>query len=164
MLGARSDVQWYRPEQGGGELLLPRPGGQRTLTYVLALRLPAAAEHEHHALSLKRPTLPAGLPEHLSHTKQALAGGYAVLALDPQDSKHDCWSSTDRRGFRNDQPLVRAAGRGWGQLSHPLLVSFLAARGAHSDCRCGGGWAAANPCNRHPHPPSRPPACPLERR
>lgn len=29
--------------------------------------------------------LPAGLPEEVSHTKQALARGYAVLAVDSKD-------------------------------------------------------------------------------
>lgn len=66
-----------------------------------------------HCLTLRALMLPAGLPEHLSHTKQALAAGYAVLALDPHDSKHDCWSSTDRNGHRNDQPLVSSASSYW---------------------------------------------------
>ncbi|KAL4438660.1 hypothetical protein ABPG77_006264 [Micractinium sp. CCAP 211/92] len=45
-----------------------------------------------------------GFPEHLSHTKQALARGYNVLALEPHDSKGLCWSSSDKGIYINDQP------------------------------------------------------------
>lgn len=55
----------------------------------------------------------AGLPEHVSHTKQALALGYSVLAMDPTDSRHQCWSSSNsKRGFINDQPHVRSRTNG----------------------------------------------------
>lgn len=50
-----------------------------------------------------------GFPEHVSHTKQALARRYAVLAMNPQDKRWGCWSSTDRGVFKNDQPVVIAA-------------------------------------------------------
>ncbi len=38
--------------------------------------------------------LPAGLPEEVSHTKQALARGYAVLAVDSRNRDFDnrCYS------------------------------------------------------------------------
>ena len=45
------------------------------------------------------PRRAAGFPEHVSQTKQALALGYAVLALDPLDFRHLCWSSSDRGGW-----------------------------------------------------------------
>ena len=40
---------------------------------------------------------------------QALARGYNVLALDPQDGKVFCWSSSDKGNYVNDQPLVRGS-------------------------------------------------------
>jgi hypothetical protein len=36
-----------------------------------------------------------GLPEDVSHTRQALARGYAVLVPEPQDARTWCWSGTD---------------------------------------------------------------------
>lgn len=29
--------------------------------------------------------------------------------MDPTDDKHECWSSVEREGYANDQPLVVAA-------------------------------------------------------
>lgn len=49
-----------------------------------------------------------GFGEHLSHTKQALARGYNVLSLDPQDDKNFCWSSANRGPYTNDQPQAIA--------------------------------------------------------
>ncbi|KAL4448029.1 hypothetical protein ABPG75_005248 [Micractinium tetrahymenae] len=48
-----------------------------------------------------------GLPEDVSHTKQALARGYALLALDP-NSRDLCWSSSAKGSYVNDQPDVIA--------------------------------------------------------
>lgn len=46
----------------------------------------------------------------MSHTKQALRLGYSVLAMDPSDSRHQCWSSSSSRaGYINDQPNASAA-------------------------------------------------------
>ena len=51
------------------------------------------------------PTAPrAGFPEDVAKTKAALARGYAVIALDPLDRAHLCWTGNPRRG--DDQPLV----------------------------------------------------------
>ena len=47
----------------------------------------------------------------MSHTKQALALGYSVLAMDPTDGRHQCWSSSkSKRGYMNDQPHVSREG------------------------------------------------------
>lgn len=56
----------------------------------------------------------AGLPEDVSHTKQALARGYTLLAMDPH-SRDLCWSSSTRGSYVNDQPDVRPAGGGRAQ-------------------------------------------------
>lgn len=45
----------------------------------------------------------------MSHTKQALARGYTLLAMEPNDEKGLCWSSTNKNGYVNDQPDVRRA-------------------------------------------------------
>lgn len=59
-----------------------------------------------HRGTLLRHPAPAGLPEELSLTKQALKRGYALLALSPKDQKHLCWSSgTDISA--NDQSQAR---------------------------------------------------------
>ncbi|KAL4442067.1 hypothetical protein ABPG77_011328 [Micractinium sp. CCAP 211/92] len=50
-----------------------------------------------------------GLPEDVSHTKQALARGYTLLALEPNDDKGLCWSSSVKDGYVNDQPDAIAA-------------------------------------------------------
>lgn len=52
----------------------------------------------------------AGMPEDVSHTKQALARGYTLLALDP-NSPDLCWSSSAKGSYVNDQPDVSAGGR-----------------------------------------------------
>lgn len=44
----------------------------------------------------------------MSHTKQALSHGYNVLALEPNDERVLCWSSSDRGAYSNDQPDVSA--------------------------------------------------------
>lgn len=50
----------------------------------------------------------------MSHVKQALALGYSVLALDPNDAAHNCWSSSTRGRNVNDQPDVRSCVTGAG--------------------------------------------------
>lgn len=55
----------------------------------------------------------------MSHSKQALARGYAVLALEPNDNRVLCWSSSDRGPYVNDQPDVRRGGEGAGQGRQP---------------------------------------------
>lgn len=52
------------------------------------------------------PSRGVGFPEHVSHTKQALAAGYNVVVMDPSDTRHLCWSSTNNDGWSNDQPRV----------------------------------------------------------
>ena len=96
-----------------------------------------------------KPQPSAGLPEHVSHTKQALALGYSVLAMDPTDARHQCWSSSNsRRGFINDQPHVR--------------TSAAAVLAAGLGCHPGAAWMRGRwLCTRlgphsEPHHPSRP--------
>lgn len=75
------------------------------------------------------PALPcrAGLPEDVSHTKQALARGYTLLAMEPHDAKGLCWSSSVKGGYVNDQPDVRR--RGWaGRRMHEGHSGVLARR------------------------------------
>ncbi|KAL4427851.1 hypothetical protein ABPG75_001940 [Micractinium tetrahymenae] len=50
-----------------------------------------------------------GLPEDVSHTKQALAKGYTLLAMEPNDQRALCWSSSTKNGYVNDQPDAIAA-------------------------------------------------------
>ncbi len=58
----------------------------------------------------------------MSHTKQALALGFSVLAMDPTDARHQCWSSSNsKRGYQNDQPHVRR-GKVLGWL-HALVLA-----------------------------------------
>jgi hypothetical protein len=63
----------------------------------------------------------------VSHSKQALARGYAVLALEPNDDRVLCWSSSDRGRYVNDQSDVS---RGWGDIRLALPA------------REGGKWTA----------------------
>ncbi|KAL4424442.1 hypothetical protein ABPG77_006380 [Micractinium sp. CCAP 211/92] len=49
-----------------------------------------------------------GFPEHVAHTKQALAAGYSLLAMDPQDNRHLCWSSSKQGLYVDDRPMVVA--------------------------------------------------------
>lgn len=49
---------------------------------------------------------PPGFPEHVSHTKQALARRYTVLAIEPLDKRHLCFSSSNRGYFDDDRPKV----------------------------------------------------------
>lgn len=57
----------------------------------------------------------------MSHTKQALAAGYSVLAMDPTDARHQCWSSSNsKKGYQNDQPHVR---RGAGLRLQALMLA-----------------------------------------
>lgn len=72
------------------------------------LPLPAAGIAHFPCSAAHRPPSPlrAGFPEHVSHTKQALAAGYNVVVMDPSDTRHLCWSSTNNDGWSNDQPRV----------------------------------------------------------
>ncbi|KAL4437067.1 hypothetical protein ABPG75_004206 [Micractinium tetrahymenae] len=47
-----------------------------------------------------------GFPEHVAHTKQALALGYSLLAMEPQDNRHLCWSSSEQGYFVDDRSKV----------------------------------------------------------
>lgn len=97
-LGRASAVQ--HPERS--------PGGERPLGRPIP---PSSPSHARCASVPFKPPPRAGLPEHVSHTKQALALGYSVLAMDPTDGRHQCWSSSNsKRGYMNDQPHVSSRG------------------------------------------------------
>lgn len=87
------------------------PPGRRTQPGLLGLACSASMHQSRPApVNHHHTTAPhAGFPEHLSHTKQALARGYNVLALEPHDSKGLCWSSSDKGIYINDQPQVGPA-------------------------------------------------------
>ncbi|KAL4853672.1 hypothetical protein ACK3TF_005391 [Chlorella vulgaris] len=67
-----------------------------------------------------------GFPEHVSQTKQALALGYAMLALEPSDFRHLCWSSSTTGIYLNDQPnateLIRSFVSSQGLRDKPLYL------------------------------------------
>ena len=77
----------------------------------------------------------AGFPEHVSHAKQALAAGYNIVVMDPSDTRHLCWSSTNNDGWTNDQPRVRAP-----------CASLAGSSGGGSGWAPGcAGWLGAGP-------------------
>ena len=73
-----------------------------------------------------------GFPEDVSQTKQALARGYAVLVLTPQDTKTLCWSS--KRDLKDALEIVEHFLAANALMSKPLYTL-----GASS----GGGLALA---------------------
>lgn len=97
---------------------------------------------------LSKPPLPfAGLPEELAHTKQALARGYAVVAVDAA-------SPTRCFGIHADQADVVAILKDW------LKAQALEARGGASSGTSCGGWmsdvGAAVPAPLLPNQPQPP--------
>lgn len=90
-------------------------------------------QRQYHCLPLSTAT---GFPEHVSQTKQALARGYSVLALDPNDARHLCWSSASRGTWVNDQTDVSTRG-GWAG-----WAGMLGKRAGSS--RSGAEWGRSN--------------------
>lgn len=68
-----------------------------------------------------------GYPEYVAQTKQALARGYHVLALQAADAGSNCWSSSTRGGRVDDRPHVRLAGGGLPGASRLLEAAGRAA-------------------------------------
>lgn len=95
----------------------PRPmGGGKTLSTHVPLSICVPPQVLIHGCGRQAnsfwPTDPAAcpecnpLPEHVAQTKQALARGYSVLALSPNDVGSKCWSSSSRNGRVDDRPHV----------------------------------------------------------
>ncbi|KAL4458454.1 hypothetical protein ABPG75_013319 [Micractinium tetrahymenae] len=161
VLGTLGDPSFFKYPDGSGRVALYRTPKSRSTRCVCIFV--HGCKHDPYSWFYKSPKCPqcTGLPEEVSHSKQCLAHGCAVLALMSKDRQYRsrCFSSSGD-GSEFDQ----AWGLGWAQLhAHsPAALPGLQHKEGHldpapyaDDSVPDSQLRKLTPCLRRPPPPSR---------